>query len=73
MARRWSDLSASQRRTIVVVGLVETALKTAMAVDLKRRPAEQVRGPKWVWATATLVNSAGVIPVAYFLFGRVRR
>ncbi|BAL89373.1 hypothetical protein AMIS_41530 [Actinoplanes missouriensis 431] len=72
MAQRWSDLSSSQRRTIVVVGVVETALKVAMAVDLKRRPPEQIRGPKWVWATATLVNSAGIIPVAYFLFGRVK-
>jgi hypothetical protein len=70
--KRWNDLSPAQQRTVVVVGVVETVLKVAMAVDLKRRPAEQVRGPKWLWGTATLVNSAGVIPAAYFLFGRVK-
>jgi hypothetical protein len=41
-----------------------------MLVDLKRRPVERVRGPKWVWASTALVNSAGVAPVAYFLIGR---
>ncbi|WP_229074834.1 hypothetical protein [Actinoplanes sp. DH11] len=70
--RRWRDLSRSQKRTIIVVGVVETALKTAMAVDLKRRPAQQVRGPKWLWAGSTLINSGGVVPIAYFLFGRIR-
>jgi hypothetical protein len=39
--------------------------------DLKRRPASQVRGPKWLWATVvTVVSSAGVVPIAYFVFGR---
>ena len=41
-----------------------------MLIDLKRRPAAQVRGPKWLWAASALVNSAGVIPLSYFLLGR---
>jgi hypothetical protein len=72
MARRWKDLSEGQRRLIITAGAVETALKAAMLIDLKRRPAGQVRGPKWLWASTALINSAGVLPVAYFIAGRVR-
>jgi hypothetical protein len=43
-----------------------------MLIDLKRRPASQVRGPKWLWASTALLNSAGVVPVYYFIVGRVR-
>jgi hypothetical protein len=39
-------------------------------VDLKRRPASQVRGSRRMWAAAMLVNSAGLIPLSYFVFGR---
>jgi hypothetical protein len=49
----------------------EGILKIAALVDLKRRPADQVRGPKWLWAVAVfLVNSAGALPLAYFRYGR---
>jgi hypothetical protein len=71
--KRWSDLSPRSRRLVVAGSAVEGALKIAALVDLKRRPAEQVRGPKWAWATAiVLVNSLGAVPVAYFLRGRRR-
>ena len=72
MARRWKDLSERQRRLIIAAAVGETALKAAMLLDLKRRPASQVRGPKWLWASTALINSAGVLPVSYFLVGRVR-
>ena len=72
MARRWKDLSRRQQTMIVAVAAVESALKAAMLMDLKRRPAEEVRGPKWLWASTALINSAGVLPVAYFVAGRVR-
>lgn len=72
MARkRWSELSERSRRLIVLAGSVEGVLKIAALVDLRRRPTEEVRGRKWVWATAiTLVSSVGAVPVAYFLAGR---
>ena len=70
MARRGHQLSQRQRRIIVVAAAGETALKVAMLIDLKRRPADQVRGRKWLWASTALVNSAGVLPVAYFIAGR---
>ena len=69
--RRWSDLDQRTRRLILFAGAAEAVLKVAALVDLVRRPAEQVRGSKWLWAVAVvLVNSVGVVPVAYFRFGR---
>ncbi|WP_245627898.1 PLDc N-terminal domain-containing protein [Actinomadura oligospora] len=57
-----------QRRVIVGAVVVQWVLAVAALVDLWRRPAEGVRGPKRVWRVAAFVNFAG--PVAYFLFGR---
>jgi hypothetical protein len=69
--RQWSDLSQRTRRLLTIAAVAEGILKLAALIDLKRRPASQVRGPKWAWATAvTVVGSAGVLPVSYFLFGR---
>jgi hypothetical protein len=70
-ARRWSELSDRERRWLLVASVVEGVLKIAALVDIKRRPADEIRGSKAVWATAlVLVNSVGVVPIAYFLRGR---
>jgi hypothetical protein len=69
--RRWRDLSERKRRLLVAAAVAEGILKLAALIDIRRRPASQVRGPKWMWATAmTVVSSAGVVPVSYFIFGR---
>jgi NADH:ubiquinone oxidoreductase subunit B-like Fe-S oxidoreductase len=70
MATRWSDLSPRTRKLIIVAGTAEVGLKAVAAIDLKRRPADQVRGPKWAWFAGLLINSAGLIPLSYFVFGR---
>jgi hypothetical protein len=72
MAKRWSDLSTRQRRLIVAVGVVEAALKAAMLVDLRGREAAEVRGSRRLWAATALINSAGIAPLSYFVFGRRR-
>jgi hypothetical protein len=59
------------RKAIALGAAIEAALKIAALLDLARRPAEQVRGSKARWATAiVLVNSAGAVPIAYFVKGR---
>jgi hypothetical protein len=69
--RRWSDLSERNRRLLTITAVAEGILKLAALIDLKRRPASQVRGPKWLWATVlAVVGSAGVLPLCYFAFGR---
>jgi hypothetical protein len=71
--KRWSELSPRTRRLILVGGAFEGFLKTAALVDLARRPSEQVRGTKQVWAVAIiLINSLGAVPIAYFAYGRKR-
>ena len=39
-------------------------------IDIKRRPAEEIRGPKAMWRAAMAVNLIG--PVSYFVVGRRR-
>jgi hypothetical protein len=69
--RQWSHLSQPTRRLLAITAVAEGILKLAALVDLKRRPASQVRGPKWLWATVlAIVSSAGVVPISYFTFGR---
>jgi hypothetical protein len=69
--RKWSDLSSRTRTLIIAVAAAESILKAAALIDIKRRPASQIRGPKWVWApVVAVVNSAGVVPISYFVFGR---
>lgn len=68
--KSWSELSPLQRRMITIGAVAEVVLTSVAAIDLVRRPAEQVRGPKVLWAPALVVQPVG--PVAYLLFGRVR-
>jgi Phospholipase_D-nuclease N-terminal len=71
MATWWSGLSEISRRLIIAAAIGEVVLKTAVLIDIRRRPASQIRGSKWMWIiAAVLVNSAGVGPLSYFVFGR---
>jgi hypothetical protein len=71
--KQWSDLSERNRKLLIAAGIVEGCLKIAALIDIKRRPASQIRGPKWLWATVvSVVSSAGFIPISYFVFGRKR-
>jgi hypothetical protein len=65
-----AGIGAPQRRVILIAAAIEGALKIAMLADLRGRDQSQIRGPKWLWATLTVVNSAGLIPLGYFLLGR---
>lgn len=54
----------------MVTGIAEVALTTWCLRDLKRRPAELVRGPKVLWGPAMSVQPVG--PIAYLVWGRKR-
>ncbi|WP_426572057.1 DUF5652 family protein [Aquihabitans sp. McL0605] len=70
-AKRWNELSPRTRKLVVVGATVDAVLRIAALVDLARRPAAEVRGSKRRWVLAvTLLNSVGVVPIAYFLRGR---
>jgi Phospholipase_D-nuclease N-terminal len=66
--RQWRDLPRWQRTGAFVLAPVELVLTALAAVDLLRRPAGQIRGPKALWWPAILVQPAG--PVAYLAWGR---
>lgn len=66
--RRWSEMSPGQRAAVAGAAAVQIGLAVTAWVDLARRPAPQVRGPKPVWAVVIAVNFVG--PVAYFIAGR---
>jgi hypothetical protein len=69
--KRWSELDARTRRLVVASALFEGVLKVAALIDLARRPASEVRGSKARWAAAiVLINSAGAVPITYFVRGR---
>ena len=44
--RQWSDLSERTRGLLIAAAVVEGVLKVAALIDIKRRPASQIRGPK---------------------------
>jgi hypothetical protein len=69
--KQWSDLSEHTRMLLLTAAAAEGILRVAALFDIKRRPADQIRGRKWIWAAAvTVISSAGVIPVSYFILGR---
>jgi hypothetical protein len=67
---RWADLSDRQRKLLVAAAVAEAALKIAALIDIQRRSASQIRGPKALWRTAQAVNLLG--PLSYFVIGRKR-
>ena len=65
---RWKELSGRRKAAVVVTAVAQLGLAGAAWADLARRPAAQVRGPKWRWALVIAVNWVG--PVLYFVLGR---
>ena len=70
-SRRWSDLTPGQQAAVAGAAAVEVVLTATALLDLARRPAADVRGPKALWALACIVQPVG--PIAYLTLGRSRR
>lgn len=68
--RRWADMSRPERTAIITLGSIQLVLTTVAGVDLYRRPAEDIRGPKLLWWPIIFVQPVG--PIAYLKFGRRR-
>ena len=69
--KKWSERSKRSRRLIVATGVVEVVLLVATLIDIKRRPAGQIKGSKRMWTALAFINIVG--PIAYFAFGRRRQ
>ncbi len=68
--KRWSERPRWQQVGLVLLGVLQLGLLAAALVDIRRRPAEQINGNKWLWTGVSFINFVG--PIAYFLFGRKR-
>lgn len=68
--KNWRELSLLQRTILLIAGGLQVLLLGAALLDLRRRPAEQIRGSKRVWTMVAFINYVG--PVAYFILGRQR-
>jgi hypothetical protein len=66
----WANLSEGRRRLLIAAATAEATVKIVALIDIQRRPASQIRGPKALWRAAMVVNLLG--PLSYFTFGRKR-
>jgi hypothetical protein len=69
-AGKGAELSDRQRTLLLMAAAAELSLKIAALIDIKRRPADRIRGPKALWRAAMAVNLLG--PLSYFAIGRKR-
>jgi hypothetical protein len=65
---QWNDLPAAAKRRLGVMAVVQVALLAAALWDIRRRPAQEIKGSKGMWVALSFINFVG--PIAYFLFGR---
>lgn len=68
--RSWSQLGPLAKVGVFVLAIFQIGLLAAALVDMSRRPADRIRGPKVLWFPVAFVNFIG--PVAYFVVGRKR-
>ncbi len=66
-AKRFKDLSRMGRLWATLLMAVSLALVAAAERDIRRRPADQVRGSKGIWRLVCL-DALGA--VSYYLWGR---
>lgn len=66
--KKWSELPVPARAAIVAAGVVQLGLLVAAQVDITRRPAAAIRGPKLRWRLISMINFVG--PLLYFTRGR---
>ena len=67
--KRWNEMSPARRVSSIVIALIQFGLLGVALIDLRRRPAEQIRGPKRLWMFVVFINWVG--PISYFVFGRL--
>ena len=66
--KRWSDLTSGQQVAITVLAVLDIGLLGAVLWDLAHRKADEVRGPRAMWAALAFIDVIG--PIAYFTIGR---
>ncbi|GAB06364.1 hypothetical protein GII30_13980 [Gordonia amarae] len=71
--KKWKDLSNQQKGVVVATTAVDMGLRTWAGRDLASRTQEEINGPKWAWGLGLgVVNSVGILPAVYLIWGRKR-
>ena len=66
--KRWQDLTVVEKIGVGLMGAVQLMLLLAALWDIRRQPADEIKGGKGWWIAAVFVNFVG--PISYFLFGK---
>jgi hypothetical protein len=69
VSTKFSELSPRERAAAVAVGAVAVVIVVTAERDLHQRPADEIRGGKWIWRVVCL-NAVGAL--AYLGWGRRR-
>ena len=56
--RMFADLPPAKRRLLRAAAMVQLTLLAAALIDIRRRPGDQIRGPKRAWAA---ISGVGVL------------
>ena len=74
----WDELSPRDKFLMgfrvalqIILGIIQLVLLISAIRDIRRRPADQIRGSKRLWMLVSLINWVG--PIAYFKYGRLDR
>ena len=63
-------LTRRQARIVGAAVVVQLVIGLVTLRDISRRPADRVRGPKWLWRILGTANTSG--SAAYWILGRKR-
>lgn len=66
--KSWNEFTSCQRTAIVLLAVTQLGLLAAALWDVAHRKAEEVRGPRAMWAALSFIDFIG--PIAYFTIGR---
>lgn len=72
-SKRFENLPKPLRVVLAIAGVADTVLRAYALLDVSRRDDVDLHGPKEAWVPAlALVNSLGLLPLAYLKWGRKR-
>lgn len=72
-SKRLENLPKPVKMILGIAGVADAVLRAYALVDVARREQSEINGPKEAWVPAlALVNSLGLLPVAYLKWGRRR-
>ena len=57
--KQWKEMAPWQKASALAMISVHVSLLASALGDIRRRPAAEIRGNKWVWTGVVLINLVG--------------